>query len=133
MPRESIVTKIKRIEEHQYPTYMQSMQDCFSIKDVADYCECETEELIMVVSDKAYFLATPTEIVDIAGKVTLGFLKNILKKIKPLSGSVVKCDCRAMTYKWILFMSKVKRIEIVETSSWYWEDEKMIEIRIKVL
>jgi len=128
----SILRKIRKIERQSYPEFMLYLQDCCSTEDVADYCECSVEELIIVVSARAYFLATPTEIVDLAGKVGLKFMRQVVAALAPLKGKVLTVDCRKATNRYLHLLAKKGKIEIVSESSWMWENERILHMEIQI-
>lgn len=64
-----IVSHLKNIERHAYPEQFWMMQDCETIEDIADYCECDLNSLIVLHDSYWYALIANgrcAEFVDIA-------------------------------------------------------------------
>ncbi len=124
------IKKIIRIEKEFYPNFMQQLQQVKNKKDIAEYCECSKKDLICLVGDNCYFLASPTEIVDIAGSITSPFIRSIFKALP--KGEAMKVDCRRRTYQFLLRMEKLDKLVILTTETWWWGTEIMHHLTVVI-
>jgi hypothetical protein len=126
---------IKSIEKASYPAFMQQMQDCETIEDLAEYCECRKSRVFVLSGNDWYFIASiqkkRVEIVDIAGHVGLHIFDIISTCRKQWQGKVVTMDCRESTsYKIMVNISRRLSLDILSDKVWYWGEEVMHEIII---
>ena len=134
-----MINKIKQIEASAYPEYMQMLQECYTLEDIADYCECSVKQLHILQKDNFYVLVAShkryVEIVDwaAAGRcvepfVVFKFIKNIAK------GKTIKLDAREGTsYPFIKEMEKRGLIKITHDNEWSWGDIIMHEIEMCII
>lgn len=129
--------KMQDIEAVAYPEFMQIIVNCKNIKELADYCECKTSQLYLLLEDNCYLLAAikskSVEVVDFAS--TDG-CKNIFKVIhkcfNAFKGKKVYMDCRESTsYPIVHKILERKGIEYT-CSSWDWNGETMYEISFQL-
>ena len=125
--------KMKDIEAVAYPSFMQSICDCDTLEELADYCECKVSQLFVICGNNYYLLAAnkqrSVEIVDFA---STGRCNELFKVInicfEEFKNKRVTMDCRESTsYPIVTLLLKRKKIKYTDTT-WYWEDEAMHEI-----
>ena len=125
--------KMKDIEAVAYPSFMQSICDCDTLEDLADYCECKVSQLFCIVNRNYYILAAnkrhSVEIVDFASTGRcLEIFKIVSTLLKEFNGKKVTMDCReSSSYPIVIKLLKRKKIKYTDTT-WYWESETMHEI-----
>ena len=127
----SPVRIIKRIERKSYPRYMRGMQSCRTMRDIAEYCECPEEDLICIIEEDCYFLASGSEVVDLAGKITLSMMRRILEALRRMT-EVISVDCREVTRRLLKVWEKKGKIQILEEITWDWGGEEMTHIEFRV-
>jgi hypothetical protein len=120
----SIINKIKRIEQEFYPPFMQQLNDASCIEDIADYAECSVDELIIVIGENCYFIASSDEIIDIAGDVNIAFIREIKRRLPKGNYEV---DCRDRTYR---FLQATYNTQLIE--EWDWEGETMYNCIVSI-
>ena len=125
--------KMKDIEAVAYPSFMQSICDCDTLEELANYCECKVSQLFCIIGENYYLLAAnkkhSVEIVDFASTGRCLEIFKIVKIIlKEFSRKKVIMDCRESTsYPIVIKLLKRKKIKYTDTI-WYWENEVMHEI-----
>ena len=134
-----MINKIKEIEASAYPEHMQMLQECYSMEDIADYCECSVSQLHILQKDNFYVLVANhkkyVEVVDWASTrrcvepfAVFKFIKNIAK------GKTIKLDARKETsYPFIKEMEKRGLIKITHDESWSWGGDIMHEIEMCIM
>lgn len=50
------IQKIKRIERQAYPKHMRQMQYVKNLQELADYCECAKEGVILIAEEEWYLI-----------------------------------------------------------------------------
>jgi len=140
----SIIDTIKRIEEIAYSdiSYMYAMQSINSINDIKSYMETKTVEIHC--TDKSYMILgihkSYIEIGDLAAcdKLTISdinnmivFLKNIVLKYNKVK--FITCDMRVKTsYRLLGYIVKSLSARVVEDNKYYWNNEEMAEIKLRI-
>ena len=125
--------KMKDIEAVAYPSFMQSICDCDTLEDLADYCECKVSQLFCIINNNYYLLAAnkkhSVEIVDFASTGRcLEIFKIVSTLLKEFDGKKITMDCRESTsYPIVIKLLKREKIKYTDTV-WYWENEVMHEI-----
>ena len=129
----SDLQKMKDIEAVAYPSFMQSICDCNTLEDLADYCECKVSQLFCIIGENYYLLAAnkkhSVEIVDFASTGRcLEIFKIVSTLLKEFDGKKITMDCRESTsYPIVIKLLKREKIKYTDTV-WYWENEVMHEI-----
>ena len=132
-----LLQKMRDIEAVAYPSFMQSICDCYTLKELADYCECRVSQLFCICGTNYYLLAAnkkrSVEIVDFA---STGRCKELFKVmnicLEQFKNKRVTMDCRETTsYPIVTLLLKRKGISY-EDNPWEWGDEIMHEISFKV-
>lgn len=132
-----ILQKMKDIEAVAYPSFMQSICDCYTLKELADYCECRVSQLFCICSANYYLLAAnkkrSVEIVDFASTGRCSELFKVMNIcLEQFKNKKVTMDCRETTsYPIVTLLLKRKGI-LYEDNPWEWGDEIMHEISFKV-
>ena len=125
--------KMKDIEAVAYPSFMQSICDCDTLEELADYCECKVSQLFCIVNRNYYLLAAnkrhSVEIVDFA---STGRCNELFKVInicfEEFKNKRVTMDCRESTsYPIVTLLLKRKKVKY-EDNTWDWNGETMHEI-----
>lgn len=125
--------KMKDIEAVAYPSFMQSICDCDTLGDLADYCECKVSQLFCIINNNYYLLAAnkkhSVEIVDFASTGRcLEIFKIVSTLLKEFDGKNITMDCRESTsYPIVIKLLKREKIKYTDTV-WYWNGETMHEI-----
>ena len=125
--------KMKDIEAVAYPSFMQSICDCDTLEELANYCECKVSQLFCICSTNYYLLAAnkkrSVEIVDFASTGRCSELFKVMNIcLEQFKNKKVTMDCRETTsYPIVTLLLKRKKIKYTDTT-WYWEDEAMHEI-----
>ena len=129
----SDLQKMKDIEAVAYPSFMQSICDCDTLEELANYCECKVSQLFCICSTNYYLLAAnkkrSVEIVDFASTGRCPELFKVMNIcLEQFKNKKVTMDCRESTsYPIVTLLLKRKKIKYTDTT-WYWEDEAMHEI-----
>jgi hypothetical protein len=139
----SIVKKISKIESIAYKdcNYMCSLKYARSIRDIKDYMGTDLVEIYH--NDYSYIICgiedDKLEIGDLATTQSLSmsdfgnmisFLSNVIKKYNI---RFVTCDMREKTsYRLLKYIEKRLNLKVVSDSDYYWNDEKMFAIVLKV-
>ena len=129
----SDLQKMKDIEAVAYPSFMQSICDCDTLEELADYCECKVCQLLCIINNNYYRLAAnkkhSVEIVDFASTGRcLEIFKIVSTLLKEFDGKKITMDCRESTsYPIVIKLLKREKIKYTDTV-WYWENEVMHEI-----
>ena len=129
----SDLQKMKDIEAVAYPSFMQSICDCDTLEELADYCECKVCQLFCIINNNYYLLAAnkkhSVEIVDFASTGRcLEIFKIVSTLLKEFDGKKITMDCRESTsYPIVIKLLKREKIKYTDTV-WYWENEVMHEI-----
>ena len=129
----SKLKKMKDIEAVAYPSFMQSICDCDTLEELADYCECKVSQLFCIINNNYYLLAAnkkhSVEIVDFASTGRcLEIFKIVSTLLKEFNGKKITMDCReSSSYPIVIKLLKRKKIKYTNTI-WYWENEVMHEI-----
>ena len=125
--------KMKDIEAVAYPSFMQSICDCDTLEELADYCECKVSQLFVICGNNYYLLAAnkkrSVEIVDFA---STGRCNELFKVInicfEEFKNKRVTMDCRESTsYPIVTLLLKRKKVKY-EDNTWDWNGETMHEI-----
>ena len=122
------VAVIKKIERSHYPAFMRQMQDCRTMKDIADYCECSLGDLKVVCDGRAYMLASADEVCDLAGRVSPSFIRNCFATLE----GWYTADLREVTAKYLGKLHARGRIELEEEGTWDWDGDRMVSVRFRV-
>ena len=129
--------KMKDIEAVAYPSFMQSICDCDTLEELADYCECKVSQLFVICGNNYYLLASnkkrSVEIVDFA---STGRCNELFKVInicfEEFKNKRVTMDCRESTsYPIVTLLLKRKKVKY-EDNAWNWNGETMHEIKFKL-
>lgn len=135
---DKVLSKLKKIERAAYPKFMQLINGCRNIEELADYCECSPQELFILCGEDWYLLAAEredeVEVVDLAsvGGMGLEIIKVIKTSIKRWKGKTVKMDCRAST-SYPILLRIVQRYGLSYTDEvWFWEWEEMHSITVQL-
>lgn len=131
--------RIKAIEAAAYPPSMRQLQNVATWKEVADYCECRAEELLVLSGESWYLLAAEHEdYVEIADLAATGGLGSAIWRIIAAAkgrwaGKTVVCDARQGTsYCLLKALERRGIVRVISETPWEWEDEKMFEVKLKV-
>lgn len=94
-----MIDHLRKIEAAAYPEYMQQMGDVERLGDIADYCECGIDDLVILHGPTWYFLAADhgkeLECVDIAKMPGTEFgWGEVMDWIEEWEGVVMYGDCR---------------------------------------
>jgi len=130
---------IKNIEARVYPEHMQMMQCLDDIYDLADYCECEVDELFVLTGDNWYLIAAEhedfVEIVDLCadGNIGMEIIKLIAVLRKRWAGKRVTMDARESTsYPIIRALIRRFNYRVIRDEIWSWDDEVMHDIELQM-
>jgi len=130
---------VRGIEALAYPGFMQGMQDCTSLEDLAEYCECPVKRLTVICQENWYCLIRSkrgkAELVDLAKIPGSGSpdYSLILEQLKRLKIRRVYLDARKSTsHPIILKMCELMNWHIVRDEQWWWGMEEMREMVINL-
>jgi hypothetical protein len=128
------IQKIKRIERDAYPEYMQYLQSCNNLDDIAEYLECSPDQVFSLEGENWYLLASVDEdsrTMEIADLASVGKFNPfaITKLAREFKGFEVTMDLREST-SYPLFMKLVqwKEWEVIHDEPWMWEEEQFHEV-----
>lgn len=132
--------KVKKIEAAVYPKHMQQLHDCHNLNDVADYCECETDEVRMAVGSNWYIIVAAddnsreAEVVDFAalgGRCAEPFAA--WSFLMQFSGYKMSLDAKEDTsYPLVTAMAERGRLELLVDELWSWEGTAMHSISCRI-
>ena len=134
------VKDILRTERKAYPSQFWMMQDCLSKSDIAEYCECQEKDLLILGNKTWYALLAKerqgkAEFVDLAKQPSLKFLPwvEILESLKGQGIKEIRADLRTSTsFKILKHFSKRFGIYFLKEKH-YFDDffgEEMVEVII---
>lgn len=131
------IQMIKKIEKQAYPRYMQQMQHVRNLQELADYCECTKENVILLAEDEWYLIVAKDkdtyEVVDWASIGAVNVPK-IIGFFNELRGKKLVMDARESTsYKFIKSAQRHQRLKITKDETWHWRTEIMHEIECIIL
>lgn len=131
-------SKLRKIERLAYPAHMWQMQDVYSIKDLAEYCECSVSQVFCIIGEDYYLIAANKkryiEIVDLASIGGIGGdVFRIMNKVSRVSkGKKIILDARETTsYPLVKLFARRYLLQIVEDKEWMWGDEVMHSMVLK--
>ena len=133
--------RIAEIEASVYPAHMCMLQGSVTSEEgdqLADYCECSIDELVILRSEYWYALIADhhdgdVEVCDLAALPghEFGALKALLLAGAKWQGRTVTLDARGTTsYPIIQRLARVGRITILRDEEYYWGREEMHELCI---
>jgi hypothetical protein len=122
------IVGLLKIEREAYPSQFQMMQDCKSIEDIADYCECSRRKLL-VLGDGATWYALiakhkkgSAEFVDVAKLPGTRFLpwEEIIESLRTAKITKIYADLRHNTsYKLLKKFAARFGITILKEKEYY--------------
>ena len=136
-PTLSDLQKMKNIEAVAYPSFMQSICDCDTLEELANYCECKVSQLFVICGTNYYLLAAnkkrSVEIVDFASTGRCSELFKVMNIcLEQFKNKKVTMDCRESTsYPIVTLLLKRKEVKY-EDNAWDWNGETMREIKFKL-
>ena len=131
---EENLQRIKTIEAAAYAnTCYSQMQWVETWEDMADYMECDVEDIRMYCNDHFYLLVAEqedyAEVVDLARSNGAADLVRVVRILESLD-KPLEMDCRESTsYPILKFMEKTGRCQILKDEPYSWEDEIFHEVR----
>jgi len=125
-----LLNHLKKLERQNYPEFMQYMQDIDNWEEFCEYCECDNP--VVHSTDGSCLIMTHSEIVDLVA--TPQDIFRIYKWVREHFGNrIIEGDFRYNTsYPIIKLFEKRKKINILSETKWYWEHERMIEIKFQI-
>lgn len=132
---------IIEIERQAYPEHIQQLQDVEDWEDVADYCEVDLEDLIVLSDGKNWYALVAqqnshVEFVDLAkipGSPIIDWYF-IINNLRSIGIKTVVADARAPSYKKLMRVFKSLGLKIIKDKEYYDEDfeEWMHELVIRI-
>lgn len=131
------IKKLKKLEAVAYPEYMRQLQECWSMEDLADYCECSVDQVslktgrgwYMIVADHGSYVEF-VDFVATEGREASATMA-LVAFLRKLKGRRVALDARKSTsYPLILRLIPRLGATIVSEEEWRWSNEEMVEMVI---
>jgi len=135
---EANLSKLKQLECDSYSgTNLSMMQHCDSWNAIADYCDCELNELRVYIFDNWYLLMAEhedfIELVDLASTSKHTPLFKVLEIVEQYQKPFTM-DCRETTsYRMIQAMEKAGRLEVHEDEAYHRDGEIFHEIEASLI
>lgn len=125
---EENLLQIKAIEGRAYEnTPYAQMQRCTTWEDIANYMECEVENIRLHGTDTYYVLCaereSEVEIVDLASKDGRANLKAVITFLEAFDKPLTMDSRETTSYPIVKYMEKRKRLVVLEDESYQWAGE----------
>jgi hypothetical protein len=134
------IDDLLRIERKAYPYHMQQMQDCCSWEDLADYAECDEEDLVILGQPGRWYAiialhgdeAEAVDLAKIPGTATVPW-RSLAVEIRRRGIRRLRLDARASTsYAIITTLAPRLGFHVETVESWDWDGVAMFEMDIAV-
>lgn len=131
---------LRLLEAAAYPVHMQSLQDCMTMGDVAEYAECKPKHLRILGEEGRWYAIVAlhgrrAEFVDIAkmpGTVTVPW-RRVMATIREWRVRELVLDARASTsYRIVRRLVELMGGTVVRDEAWDWDGETMHEMCIRL-
>lgn len=140
--KRDIISKVLLLEKTMYPEYMCTLNEAYNestskTKNLLEFFEVdELKHVHLLLGDTWYLLYSKVnneiEIIDYCGTNSPVFA--IFKYFKQFKNCIISGDFRHSTsYRIVRCLEYSKKIEILSSSSWYWDDDRFHNIEFKVL
>lgn len=130
-----LIDHIKKIESVAYPAYMQQMQECETLDDLAEYCECKPSQVRIINGSDWYLIYAEykksIEVVDFASES--GKCSEIFKVVSALkTKKLITMDAKEdSSYPLVMKLAERGILNIIHDEIWYLGNVSMHELKIK--